>query len=333
MTVERDAASLVARSSYNHLAYIKPAAEKKPWLYAGKVESTVITMMMDMFGVTPRDIVSRSATFRACSGFNLMWRAFDEVVDEEMPTTDRVTDGDLLNTSVTHKYVPRKVTGGEGIKIALDSMYEAIPGRDKDSVRRRDRIEGLLDSYRVAVRDAANNPDYQMGEVLPYARALGTKTDVTGQLGRVGAGLCCVLLDLDDQDAVEMFAQASVAMQSGDDYLDWRKDIVDRQNKQAGTQKHIRPVENLLVATMEEHHEEKVLCEAILRDKSRRSALWLKELAPKTLDDFQQRFQNQMDRLPPHPYRDTLKAIVSLTFYKLLPLAPESGWFYRWAKY
>lgn len=37
----KDAISLIMRSAYNHLRYIKPSAEKEPSLYAGKVESTV----------------------------------------------------------------------------------------------------------------------------------------------------------------------------------------------------------------------------------------------------------------------------------------------------
>ncbi|MBI3397290.1 hypothetical protein HY045_02335 [Candidatus Woesebacteria bacterium] len=331
---KRDAVSLLVRSGYNHLRYIKPAAERQsPTLYAGKVESTVITLLLDQFRVTPADIREKSAIFRACSAFNLQWRAYDEVVDEARNTIDPITEDELDHTPVYHKYAGRGVTGQEGLTITLESMYQAISGKDAESRRKRDKIEGLLVTYRQRVAETANNPKYQSGDVLPYQLALGTKNDVTGLLGEVGAGMFSVFLDINDADGVEMFRQASVAMQFGDDYLDWRKDWKDHSEKKRQSAKPVRPNENLLAATLEENQLEKALCETCLTDTTRSSALWVKELAPNTLDLFKHRFQTELDRFPPHPYRDTLKGIISLTFYQLLPKAPESGWFFRWAKY
>lgn len=328
-----DSASLVARSGYNHLQYIKPSAELKPTLYAGKVESAVITMLLDIYGVTPEDIFNKTSTFRSCSAFNLQWRAYDEVLDEEKFTTDPVTEQDLDKTPVYHKYAGKTITGEEGLQIALESISEAIPKSDPNYKQRKDRAEGLLTAYRNKVVTTANNPLYHRDGVLPYELALQTKDEVTGSLGEVGAGICSLLLDIDEPTTVELFKRASVAMQFGDDYLDWRKDWIDYRGRKVTSVKPIRPIENLLVSTLDEYPTEKSDCENYLDDKTRRSALWIKELAPNTLDLFRNRFQVELDRLPPHRYTDTLKGIISLTFYKLLPVAPESGWFFKWAKY
>ena len=328
-----DAASLLFRSGYNHVQYIKPSANLEPILYAGKVESTVITLLLDTFGITPKDIVNKTATFRSCTAFNLQWRAYDEVLDEERFTTDPVTEADLENIPVYHKYAKRTVTGEEGMQIALDSIFKAIPQSAPNFKQRMDRAEGLLAAYRSRVAVTANNPLYHKGDILTYPLALQSKDDVTGYLGEIGAGLCSLLLDVDDLETVELFKRASVAMQFGDDLLDWRKDLNDYKQRKDTSTKPIRPVENLLVSTLAENTTEKTDCEAHLTDARQRSVLWLKELAPNTLELFKSRFQNELDRLPPHRYTETLKGIISLTFYKLLPLAPESGWFFKWAKY
>lgn len=335
------ATSLVLRSGWNHIRYIKPAAAIEPSMYPGKVESTVMTMLLDILGAEPKNIINKTAALRFCSAFNLIWRTYDEVLDEERCTTETVVTGrDLENIAVCHKYAGKIVTGAEGVQIALDSLYEAIPGNDPQSRMRRDRIEGLLASYRERLLDTVNDPKYHEGEVLPFRLANESKTAITGFLGEAGAGMCALLLDLpDDSSAIELFRGASVAMQFGDDFLDWKKDWDNHNKRRLTTDKRLRPIENLLLSTLEENQGEKVSCESCVNDETRRGALWIKELAPNTLDLFQHRFQSELDRLPPHPHRETVKGIISLTFYKLLPHAPGpedkgfSGWFYRWAKY
>ncbi len=330
-----DAISLVTRAAYNHIKFIKPSAEqRKPRLYAGKVESTTITLLTDILGVEVKDIPNRFPSCRAGSAFNQQWRAYDEVLDEEHPSLEtQVTETELDTTPVFHKYAGRNVTGQESREIATASLREAIPGDDRSSRIRRERSEELLLAYRKRIAETANNPLYQTGEILPYQLALKSKEDVTGFLGTVGASLFSILLDRDDQSTVDFFRAASVVMQFGDDLLDWRKDLLDYEKSKKKIGKSVRPIENLLVATLAENATEMADCRQCLTDKNKRSVLWLGDLAPKTFENFKARFQVELDKLPPHEYAQTAKAIISLTFYKLLPLAPESGWFFRWAKY
>lgn len=329
------AISLVVRAAENHIKYIKPSAVRvEPKLYAGKVESTTITLLTDIFGVKVQDIPNRFHSCRACSAFNQQWRAHDEVLDEMRPTLEApVTETELDVTPVFHKYAGRNVTGEESRQIAITSLREAIPGNDSSSRKRREKFEELLLAYRKRVADTANNPLYHQGEILTYPLALKSKEDVTGFLGTVGASLCAILLNRDDQPTIDFFRAASVVMQFGDDLLDWRKDLLDHEKIKKETGKKVRPIENLLVATLAENATEMADCRECLTNSSKRSVLWLKDLAPKTLEKFNLRFQEELDRLPSHKYADTAKAIISLTFNKLLPLAPESGWFFRWAKY
>jgi len=170
-----DSASLVARSGYNHLQYIKPGAEIKPTLYAGKVESAVITLLLDIYGITPKDIHNKTPTFRSCSAFNLQWRAYDEVLDEEKFTTDLVTEQDLDKTPVYHKYAGKTVTGEEGLQIALESISEAIPKSDPNYKQRKDKAEGLLTSYRNRVLTTANNTLYHRDGVLTLRVSITNK--------------------------------------------------------------------------------------------------------------------------------------------------------------
>lgn len=84
-----------------------------------------------------------------------------------------------------------------------------------DYKQRKDKAEGLLTSYRDRVLTTANNTLCHRDGVLPYALALQTKDEVTGSLGEVGAGICSLLLDIDEPTTVELFKRASVAMQFG----------------------------------------------------------------------------------------------------------------------
>lgn len=330
----RDIAFLTARSTWNHTREIKPAALREPSMYAGKVESTIITLFMDTFGVTPKDIPSRDAFFRSLTAFNLQWRAYDEVLDEEKYTTDPITEQELADTPVAHPYMDRRITGAEGFNIALGNIMQVIPGNDKASRSRRSSLEELMYRYRETVADTANNPKYHTGDVLPYDTAVQSKKDITAYLGESAATMYALLLDREGDHTVrEIFGRTAMAMQFGDDYLDWRKDWRSHNERANRTGAGVRPSENLLQAVLADHPDEYALCEQVLTDPSMRSALFLKELAPRTLDDFRGKFQDQIDRFPPHPKSDMIKGILSATFYKILPRAPESGWFVRWAKY
>ena len=330
-----NASSLVVRSARDHLLYVRPAAAVEPSMYAGKVETTVLTMIGDLYNVSATDIVNKRAFFRACTGFNEQWRMNDEVLDEVRYTTDPVTVVDLQEIPVNHKYAGRMGTGRNGMDIALQSTLQLIPGRDPESRSRRDRIEGLLYQYTEKVVETANNPQYHQGDILSYPIALQAKQDITGHLGETGAELYATLLGLpEDQRAIEFFGQLSTAMQFGDDYLDWRKDWRDFSTRKAEVAEQLRSGENLLLATLEENSDEKDACAEVLFDTKKRAAVWFERLAPDVADLFRHRFQTQLDQLPAHPRGESLKQIASLTFNNLLYRAPESpNWFARWAKY
>lgn len=336
-----DAASLVARSAYWHLKDIKPAAQEVPIMYPGKVESTLIITMLDLLGVPPSDIEQRRDFFRACTAFNLQWRAIDEVLDEKLPRTDiRVAEEDLLSTPVWHKYAGKMVTGQEGVQIALEAMAQMIPAVDLRSRHRRGRVEELLETYTKIVADNANNSNYHQGPTLPYDVVLRSRDEVTGGVARVGTEFMTVLLDIpEDQRAIEFFGGLNTVMQFGDDLIDLRKDWLGHNRaREENPELPLRPDENILRTLLLEYPDEMRAVESILGDSSRHIALWVPEVAPNAFDLFRERFQRELDKLPFHPRAEKLKGIVSLTFHKVLPAIPEPGfgkgqWFYQWARY
>lgn len=331
-----DAASLVARAGYWHLRDIKPAS---PDMYVGKVESTVLMMLFDIYGISPADIKDqgvRQGFMRASTAYNLQWRANDEVLDELRYTTgDRVTADELNSTSVWHKYAGQMVTGQQGIDAALASMKRVLPGNDRGSMARKEMLQRLLYAYTERVADTANNPAYGTGEILPYPTALQCKDDITGHLGWTGAMFYALLLNMNPDDrTLHFFAGLSTAMQFGDDLMDWRKDWKDRLARQAQTPDHVRPIENLVLATLVENRGEMDRC-ATLFDDPRQSVTLFKEHAPNSYALVRQRFQILMDKLPTlkNGTDERIKRIVEFTFDEMLPRAPETGWFARWAKY
>lgn len=329
-----NSASLLSRSAWNHARYAKPSAAVEPTLYAGKVETTTVTLILDAFAVSASDIQNPRAFFRSLNGFNQQWRAYDEVLDEVKYTTDPVTEEELDAIPVWHKYAGRNVTGVEGREIALASMFELIPGQDFASRQRRDRFEGLLFDYRGRVVSTANTPEFNHGEILSYPTALASKEYLTGFLGEVTAQAAAILLDIPNADAtVELAGHFGVLLQFGDDYFDWRKDWNDQRKRRLTSGSTVRPGENLFNATLEENSGEKAACEVIIFDNSKRTAVWAKEFAPNTLDLFRQRFQVVADATPEHPKRENIKDIVEFAFYKCMPKAPEFGPVARWAKY
>ena len=336
MPLAVEAASLVLRSGYTHIRYLRPDARRHD-MYAGKDISAATTAMFDLIGVNPARRVNMGHFSSAINGFNHQWRAYDEVVDEEgavIHPDQPITPEQLDNTPVYHKYLGRNITGKEGMKVSLEAMQKIIPNNTPDARKRRDKYEGLLYTYRGAVVTMANNPAYQTGDTLPYPTALQSKEDITGVLGSIGVALCTLLLNLpDDPHTQDVYGRLNVSMQFGDDAFDWRKDRLGHRARKATTPLQIRPDENLYNATALEYPEEYAASEQILQDKAVKSIQGAKEVTPKTFDAFRSRFYTQLDAVPDHPRGNTLKRIYALTFDKLLPLLPESGPFFRWAKY
>jgi len=191
-----NSASLLTRSAWNHARYARPSAAAEPTLYAGKVETTTITLILDAFAVSASDIQNPKAFFRSLNGFNQQWRAYDDVLDEVKYTTDPVSEEDIDTIPVWHKYAGRNVTGVEGREIALDSMLALIPGQDSASRQRRDRFEGLLFDYRQRVVSTANTPEFNQADMLPYPVALASKEYLTGFLGETTAQATALLPSL-----------------------------------------------------------------------------------------------------------------------------------------
>lgn len=334
-----DTASLIGRSAENHLRYFSPAAEGMvPPQYAGKVESTCATMALDLMDVSMREISDPHEFARFIAGWNLLFRANDEVVDVAKPYTDElVTVEDLNNTPIFHKYAGpagRTVTGSEGLQIVLNSASRIIPGNSTGSIRRRAAVEELAHTYTQAVADTANNPAYHQGNVLPFPVAMRSKTDVTALLGETSVGLIAALLDIPDraEDKV-LYGQIGMAMQFCDDLFDWRKDWREHRTRAQQSVRPLRPQENLFNAMLQEYGAERQACEEVLADTSRRSAIQARERAPETLAALQAEFRDIVDQFPVHPYRDRATKIVNFLLYKVIPWAPESGRFSRWAKY
>ena len=331
-----DAASLVLRSGYTHMRYLRPDARRHN-MYAGKDISAASTAMFDLIGVNPARHVHMGHFSSALNGFNHQWRAYDEVVDEKdavINPDQPITPEHLDNTPVYHKYLRRDITGKEGMEVSLDAMQKIIPNNTPDARKRRDLYEMHLYTYRDAVVTMANNPAYQTADTLPYPTALQSKEDITGVLGRIGVALCTLLLNLPDDPRIQdIYGKLNVAMQFGDDAFDWRKDRLGHRARKVTTQAQIRPDENLYNATALEYPDEYAAAEQILQDKAVKSIQGAKEVTPKTFDAFRNRFYTQLDAVPDHPRGNNLKRIYALTFDKLLPRLPESGLLFRWGKY
>jgi hypothetical protein len=196
--------SLFGRSAANHLRYFSPGAEDMvPPQYAGKVESTCATIALDLMDVNIADVPNPVELARFMAGWNLLFRANDEVVDGARPYIDEpVTADDLNNTPIFHKFAGRDgryVTGSEGLRIILGSTARMIPGNSIGEIRRRTAVEVLATSYTQAVANAANNPEYQQGNVLSFSVAMRSKTEVTARLGETSIELMGAVLDIPDK--------------------------------------------------------------------------------------------------------------------------------------
>jgi hypothetical protein len=295
-------------------------------------------MALDLVGVSMADVPDPLEFARFTAGWNLLFRANDEVVDEAKPYTDEtVTAGDLNNTPIFHKYAGpggRNVRGSEGLQIVLDSTSRIIPGSSIGAIRRRTAVQELARAYTQAVADTANNPAYHQGDVLSFPVAMRSKTDVTAFLGETSIGLMAALLDLPERGVDgKLYGQIGMAMQFGDDLFDWRKDWREHRDRTRQSERPVRPQENLFTAILQEHGAEKRACEDALTDTSMRSAILARERAPETFDAFQAEFVGVVEQFPAHPYRDKAARIANFLLYKVIPWAPETGRFSRWAKY
>ncbi len=301
-------ATFVARSAYNHLAYVLPAAKQRPSLYAGKAETLLLTLLLDILGVDPKDIPNRANFMRAVCAFHYIWRCMDEVVDEQFFTTDPITADDLDQTLVYHKYLNTITSAQKGWEV----LYQAIPARFFE-------VAPLIYAYRSAIVRTANDPQYHTGAVLPFPLALQLKDEVTGLLGETGAEIALTLLGNDDYRAVVIYRITGLAIQFGDDLSDWRQDLLDYRRKSTNTHRQIRPIENLFLSTLTEFPPEWEKCENVLNDRRRSGHAWLTLLAPRALKEYNLRFLAIQNELPAHPKTPFVKEVLNTAFFKLLP--------------
>ncbi|MBI5127724.1 hypothetical protein HZA76_04695 [Candidatus Roizmanbacteria bacterium] len=318
--------SLIGRSAKLHLKRFLPASKnsEKP-IYAGKMESLISVMALDVGGVREKDIKEKKELFRYISAFNLMWRAYDEVIEKQ---GGHVTEDQLDTTPVSHKYMGREVTGQEAKEIALESLSKLIPGEDRSSVRKREEIIKLLLLYRQQIVEVANNPKYNNFDILPLDLCLDIKRETTGVLGEIGIEIIFKILGIDDEVGIRLFGQMNTAMQWGDDMADWKKDWNEHEQlKKKGNL--VRPLENLFLSTLEEFPMEKEALIPHLVDPIN-SILLIQKFAPQTLEQSLKIFEAELEALPAHRCRDKIKGFCRLTFYKGLPNAPETGKLHDW---
>lgn len=301
-------ASFVIHSAYDHLAYILPATSRPPTLYAGKAESLLLSLLLNILGVDMKTIPDRTGFLRAVYAFHHIWRSMDEVVDEQLYTTDPITEEDLDATLIYHKYANTLTSAAKGWQI----LKNAVPARFFE-------IAPFVMAYRSALLRVSNDPVYHEGSILPFDLAIKAKDEVTGLLGETGAQIALTLLDNDDFRIIEIYRNAGLAMQFCDDLFDWRKDWRDYLLKRQATTEHVRPLENLFLSTLTEYPSEWDKCENVLNDKRRSGYAWLKLLAPRTLKEFDHRFLAMESEIPAHPKTDFVKSVLESTFCELIP--------------
>lgn len=330
--------NFLKEAGYCHLNYIRPAALlHEPPLYAGKVESATTMLIFKTLGITEEQIEKApNALWTAISVFNHIWRAFDEVVDVKVNnSTDHVTPEMITDTLVFHKFLGRDITAREGIEIANELIVDLIPDGSRDFQKRRQKIFELIYQYRDKVIDTANNKNYSEGDILSFDLAVATKKDVSIFLAKIAASLVATVFDVDDQKAIDLFGQAGLVVQIGDDIVDWEKDWKDHiQQKKlpSNSGKNVRPIENLFITLLNEEPEEKTQCEKHLFDKTH----CLKKLiryAPKTLAKYHRFFDEQIDDLPDHQYAHTLDDILTFMYYNFITKLPLKGPIADWGKY
>lgn len=335
---KKDTLDFVNQSTTLHLNRILPAALRNdPWIYAGKVESATIVLILNMFGVTNNDLLHKPESFWASlSVFNHIWRAFDEVVDtRHNNTTDAVTNEELANLPVYHKFLKRNITAKEGFDMVKKYIVGVIPEHSPNWKERRKKIWQLIFTYRDRVRDTANNKKYADVDVLPFPLAEATKNDVSIFLAEISAKLVATSLNIDDPKGVQLFGRVGKVVQIGDDLVDWEKDWKDHLKQKAEPDnlgKQVRPIENLFLSLLEEEPEEKARCELHLHEK-KNCAKKLMKYAPKTLAKYNEFFERELGLLPEHAYTGKLKGILSFIYYDIIPKLPESGLLYKWGRW
>lgn len=323
----------VMRSAFNHLALIKPASRNEPQLYAGKIESSVLTMLLDLYNQSALKIPNHTHFFRFCSAFNQQWRAYDEVLDEARNTTDYLSIEALDLTPIRHPYLNRIVTGRESMSLALEETKRFLGQNDPISRIRAKQIEMELVNFRQSVWEVANNPSFHKKGILPYSLAYDIKMKTTGLLAEVGARMCGILLGIEDPAAVELFLRASAAMQYGDDLLDSRKDLLKYLKQLNQPSQNLRPVENLVLTALAENRDEFTRFEhLVLTSHDNRGPVLLKKAAPDTYDLVRSWVNNELDAFPLHPRAGYVRSIIEFSYDYALPAFPQSGKFYNWAK-
>lgn len=326
-----DSSALFIRSAKNHLRYFTPAAQLSPELYCGKVESSILTLLLDIYGQKVSDLADINSFSRFCSAFNQQWRAYDEVIDEEKADALSMTAEDLDNTPVIHPLLNTTITGGESMQLALNYAEDYLRADHRNTADTRSEVEQTILDFRQTVVEVMNDSRFRMHGILPFTLAYEMKLRTTGILSKTGAELYALLLGRSDTNGKELFFHGSMAMQIGDDLLDWRRDWLKYQKK-SPNHPNLRPIENLVVSTVSEDCEEfSELSGALERNVP--AYKLLKTIGPNSLKTVSDRFSAELAMSPKHPYADRMIGVVNFTFKHILPRIPESGRFVKWAKY
>lgn len=315
-----DSLSMVTQSAYYYLRYFKPLAKKTPPLHIGKVEAVAMTSAFNTMGIKESYFKQKNSPdiMTAFIAFTDLCKIYDQVVDDMQVNADRTNEDTLDNTPIKYKYFDRAVTGKEILSIIEASIEKAFPGEDPRSAK----IKDLVLSYRKRVADNASNPKYFGDDiVLDYELALSSKIEVSQFLGEVAAKMFGTAFNIEDPVGVHLYGRICLAVQFGDDLIDW---AIDNQRYTG------KPKENLFLATLKEFPDEQKACEKYQYDDMS-SAEIVHTYAPKTLEEYKRRINLILENLPNHRYTAHARNTVGFALNILEPRFKNKSKIAAWA--
>lgn len=315
-----DSLSIATQSAYYYLRYFKPLAKKNPPLHIGKVEAVAMTSAFNTMGIKESHFKQKNfpEIMTAFIAFTDICKIYDQVVDDWQDNAGKIDESTLDNTPIRYKYFDREVTGKEILDIIEVSIDKAFPGDDP----RSGKIKELVLSYRKRVADNANDPKYFGNEnVLDYDLALSSKIEVSQFLGEVAAKIFSTAFNIEDPVGVQLYGRICLAVQFGDDLIDW---AIDNQRYTG------KPKENLFLATLKEFPDEEKECEKYQYDDMS-SAEIIHTYAPKTLVEYKRRISLILENLPNHRYTAHSRNTVEFALNILEPRFKNKGKIAAWA--
>lgn len=323
MTKERikpmEAIKIGLQSAKYFLMYYDPLARKNPPLHMGKTEAVAMTMAFNVLGITEKNFKQNNSDhiLTAFISFTNLCKIYDQVVDDKFDNSNQLTADIIDNTPVEYKYFKKEIKAQELIDIIENSFLKAFPNNQE----KRENLKSLVLRYRDRVIENANNQDYAVqGEVLDFEHALKSKIEVSQFLGEIAADIFSKAYDIQDPVGINLYGKACLAVQFGDDLVDWKIDELKKGK---------RPKENLFLATLKEFPEEQKLVIAHINDNLR-SAKLIHKYAPEAIKEYKRRFSLILEEFPNHSYSSKTKDIISFALNILEPNFNDKGRVAKW---